>query len=109
MFLCLVELGDSMFLNNFEPDEINLCFYESILHVLSPPLPSASTKLKGRYTAFTLSVCLSVDRIVSALYLQQYLRDPFHICTSYQATSESVSREMFVSKFKNLKFWQILF
>ena len=37
------------------------------------------------------SVCLSVDRIVFALYLQQYLLDPFHICTSYQATSEDVS------------------
>ena len=51
------------------------------------------------------SVCPSVDRIVSALYLQQYLSDPFHICTSYQATS-GVSRVMPVSKFKNLKFWQ---
>ena len=40
------------------------------------------------YTGFTLSVCPSVDRIVSALYLQQYSLDPFHICTSYQATSE---------------------
>ena len=36
------------------------------------------------------SVCPSVDRIVSALYLQQYSSDPFHICTSYQATSEGV-------------------
>ena len=48
------------------------------------------------YAGFTLSVCLSVDRIVSALYLQQYSSDPFHICTSYQATSEGVSRVMFV-------------
>ena len=47
-----------------------------------------------------MSVCPSVDRIVSALYLQQYSPDPFHICTSYQATS-GVSRV-------NLKFWQIL-
>ena len=31
------------------------------------------------------SVCPPVDRIVTALYLQQYLPDPFHICTSYQA------------------------
>ena len=29
------------------------------------------------------SVCPSVDRIVSALYLQQYSSDPFHIYTSY--------------------------
>ena len=51
-----------------------------------------------------LSVCPSVDRIVSALYLQQYSSDPFHICTSYQATSEGVSRVMPVAK---LKFWRI--
>ena len=49
-----------------------------------------------------VSPCLSVDRIVSALYLQEYSSDPFHICTSYQATSEGVSRVMPVSKFKNL-------
>ena len=47
-----------------------------------------------------LSVYPSVDRIVSALYLQQYSSDPFHICTSYQATSEGVSWVMFVSKLK---------
>ena len=71
---------------------------------LYPPLPHASTKLKGGYTGITLSVCPSVDRIVSALYLQQYSSDPFHICTSYQGTSEGVSRGMPVSKFKNFKF-----
>ena len=48
--------------------------------------------------AIQMSVCPSVDRMVSALYLQQYSSDPFHICTSYQATSEGVSRVMFVSK-----------
>ena len=42
-----------------------------------------------------LSVSLSVDWIASALYLEQYSSDPFHICTSYQATS-GVSRVMFV-------------
>ena len=62
--------------------------------------------IKGFY-CITLSVCPSVDRIVSALYLQQYSSDPFHICTSYQATSEGVSRVMPVSKLKNLKFWRI--
>ena len=41
-----------------------------------------------------LSVCPSVDRIVSALYPQQYSSDPFHICTSYQLTSEGVSLVM---------------
>ena len=55
-----------------------------------------------------MSVCPSVDKMVSALYLQQYSLDPFHICTSYQATSEGVSGVMFVSKFKNFKFWRIL-
>ena len=62
------------------------------------------------YRAYTVLVspCPSVDRIVSALYLQQYSSDPFHICISYQATSEGVSHVMFVSKLKNLKFWRIL-
>ena len=55
-----------------------------------------------------LSACPSVDRIVSALYLQQYSLDPFHICTSYQPASEGVSCVIFVSKFKNLKFWRYL-
>ena len=72
-------------------------------------IPPASTKLKGGYTGFTLSVRPSVDRIVSALYLQWYSSDPFHICTSYQATSEGVSCVMFVSKFKNLNFDFVFF
>ena len=50
----------------------------------------------------------SVDRIMSALYLLQYSPDPFHIHTSYQATSEGVSCVIFFSKLKDLKFWQIL-
>ena len=58
------------------------------------------------YHLVRLSVCPSVDRIVSALYLQQYSSDPFHICTSYLATSEGVSRVMPISKFKHLKFWR---
>ena len=76
------------------------CFIVRFLVIILP----ASTKLKGGYNGFTLSVCPSVDRMVSPLYLQQYSSDPFHICTSYQATSEGVSRVMFVSKFKNYKF-----
>ena len=40
------------------------------------------------FHGFTLSVCPSVDRI---MYLPQYSPDPFHIYTSYQATSELVS------------------
>ena len=53
-----------------------------------------------------LFLCPSVEIIVCALYLQ-YSLDPFHICTSYQATSEGVSRVAFGSKFNNLKFWRI--
>ena len=60
--------------------------------------PCPSVRLSARR-----SVCPSVDRIVSALYLQQYLSDPFHVCTSYQATWEGVSRVMFVSKVKNIE------
>ena len=55
-----------------------------------------------------MSVYPSVDKIVSTLYLQQYSSDLFHICTSYQATSEGVSCVMFVSKLKFFKFWRIL-
>ena len=69
--------------------------------------PPASTKLKGGYTGFTLSVCPSVDRIVSALYLQQYLWDPFHIHI-LSSNLRMCVRVMFVSKFKKLKFWRIL-
>ena len=53
-------------------------------------------------------LCPSVDRIVSVLYLQPYSSDPFHIGTFYQATSERLSRVMFVSKFKHLEFWLII-
>ena len=54
------------------------------------------------------SVRPSVDRIVSAPYIQQYLSDPFHMCTSYQANWEGVSRVKSASKFKNCNFWYIL-
>ena len=46
--------------------------------ILVSPCPSVRLSVRP--------VCPSVDRIVSALYLQQYSSDPFHICTSYQAT-----------------------
>ena len=87
--------------------DFNYLFNQRIHLSYSLFIPPASTKLIGGYTGITLSVCPSVDRIVSALYLQQYSLDPFYICTSYQATSEGVSRVMSVSKFKNLKFWRI--
>ena len=68
--------------------------------ILVSPCPSVRPSVH-------LSICPSVDRIVSALCLQQYSSDPFHICTSYHATSKSMPRVKFVSQFKNLKFWQI--
>ena len=84
---------------------------------------SAGMISKGGYTGFTSSihlsvrpsVCLSVrpcvrpsvDKTVSALYLPQYWSDPFHICTSYQATSEGVLRVRVIAKFQNLNFFQI--
>ena len=69
-----------------------------------------STKLKGVYWSHLVrpSVCPSVDRIVSTLYLLQYLADPFHIYIPYQATSEGVSRVKCFSKLKKMKFWHIL-
>ena len=73
--------------------------------VLVSPCPSVHLSIRP---SVCLSVCPFVDRIVSALYLEQYSSDPFHICTSYQATSEGVLHVMFVSKLKNLKFWRIL-
>ena len=95
-----------------------ICFQFVSTNFIMPP---TSTKLKGGIlvspcpsvrlpvqTCIMLwvcsywekSVCPFVDRIVYALYLQQYSSDPFHICTSYQATSEGVSRVQFFSKFK---------
>ena len=51
-----------------------------------------------------LTVRLSVRllTIVPTLYLPQYWSDPFHICTSYQATS-GVSRVRVIAKF--FKIW----
>ena len=47
------------------------------------------------YTGYTLSINLSfrltIPPFVSSLYLQQYLLDPFHIYTFYQATLEGMS------------------
>ena len=81
------------------------CLYSNWHSII---IPTASTKLKAVYTGFTLSVCPSVDKIVSALYLQLYSSDPFHVSTSYLATSECDSLVTFVLKFRNFKIWQIL-
>ena len=68
-----------------------------------------STKLKSVCPSIRPSVCPSVDRIVSALYLLKYSLDPFHIYTSYPATSEGVLHVTFCSKLKNLKFCNLDF
>ena len=75
--------------------------------ILIPPRFNEDERGVYWYHLVRLSVCPSVDRIVSALYLQEYSLDPFHICTSYQETSEDVSHVMPVSKLKDVKFWQI--
>ena len=51
-------------------------------------------------------VCPSILHPVSALKHLQFWLDPFHIHTSYLATSEGVSRVTFLAKFQNFKFWQ---
>ena len=86
----------------------------TVSHYLYTP---RTTKLLGGYIGFTRSVRLSVrpsvprpshirPATVSALYLLQFWLDPFHIYTSYKATSEGVSRGKFLAKCQNLKFWQ---
>ena len=71
-------------------------------------IPPRSMKLKGvpGYTDFTLSFSPSV-RLWTEL-CPQYLPDPFHMYTSYQATSEGVSHVKLISKLKKIMFWQIL-
>ena len=91
-------------------------FRLSILSLLSPLLYPRFNEVDRVYTGFTSSicpsvhpsVCPSVDRIVSTLDLQQFLLNPFHIYTSYRATSICVSHVQLISKLKSLKFWQIL-
>ena len=60
-----------------------------------------------------VSPCLSVRLSVCAQNCvhsvsSTILARSFHICTSYQATSEGVSHVKFSSKLKNLKFREIL-
>ena len=86
----------------------NMCKQNWNAFVSNIHTPRFNEVERGVYwSGITLSVCPSGDRIVSALYLRQYSLDPFHICTSYQATSEGVLHVMPVSKFKYLKFWRI--
>ena len=87
------------FLVQYSPLSISANFAIPWYHgVVSAHKISLPNTLWSHYHTIFLSPCpsvcpsvhLSVDRIVSALYLQQYSSDPFHICTSYQATSEGV-------------------
>ena len=64
--------------------------------------------LEQGFTGFTLSVRPSVDRMVSALYFQQHLLDPFHIYTSCQATPAGVCKDFFAN-FQNVNIWQFFF
>ena len=99
--ICISDLGNGM-----SPIQHQAVTWTSA--ALSYPLLQRSWKggiLVSPCPSVRLSICPSVDGIVSALYLQQYSLDPFHICTSYQATSEGVSRVMPVSKLKNLQFF----
>ena len=72
-------------------------------------IPSARRSCWG-YIGFTPSVRPSlrpsVPHPVSALQRLQFWLDPFHIYTSYHATSEGVSCVMFLAKLPNLHFWQ---
>ena len=76
-------------------------------------IPSAQ-KSFGGYIGFTPSVCPSVSTFVrpsfqhsvSAQYCLQFWLDPFHILTSYQATSEGVLHVKFLAKFQKLDFGQ---
>ena len=88
--------------------------YESVVHVwvIMGQEGGGVYSQNGGYTGFMLFVspCLrpSLDGIVSALYLRQYLLDSYHIYSSHQATSKSVSRVKLAAKFQNLNFWQSL-
>ena len=66
-------------------------------------------KVEVGYTGLTLSVCRLWTKSCPLLSLLQYLPDPFHIYTSYQAPSKGVlcALKKFIEKFKKLKFCQI--
>ena len=68
-----------------EDEYLSMSQQSTLVHPASP----------DTYIKYTIQMS---DRIVSTLYLQQYLLDPFHIYTSYQATSEGVLR---VNLFQN--------
>ena len=61
----------------------------------------------GIFVSLHPSIHPSVPHTVSALLRLQFWLDPFHIYTSYQATSEGVPCVKLLAKFQNLNFWQI--
>ena len=75
-----------------------LVFQEIWNIIITPAHRVKGSILVSPYPSFCLSVCSSdlpsVERIVSPLYLLQYLPDPFHIYISHQTTSEIVSHVM---------------
>ena len=77
----------------YEPD---FCF---ALHQYFPTV--TLTFLYPRFNEVSHCPSARLWTIVSDLYLQWYSPDPFHISTSYQATSECVSRVMFLFFFQN--------
>ena len=83
-------------------------------YIYSIFIPPTSMKLKGGYTGFMLFVrpCLrpSLDGIVSALYLRQYLLDSYHIYSSHQSNFQKcvtckacckIPKFEFLAKFRN--------
>ena len=63
--------------------------------------------LVSRHPFVCPSICLWTKSWPLCIFHNTYLPDPFHICTSYQGTSESVCSVKFIVKFNNLNFWQI--
>ena len=84
------------------PDEWLVRTLAYMRHSASMSYTPTLNKVEGGYTGFTLPICLSVDRIVSTLYLLQHWLDPFRIYTAYQATWEGVSC---VNFFSNSDIW----
>ena len=74
--------------------------YQSIIKLYFI-IPSAQRSWKV-YTGLTISVCPSVDGIVSTLYLLKYSQNPFYIYTPFWAISEGLS-PAFV--FQNSQIW----
>ena len=81
-------------------ESIRIIVWETVEGIQNIIIPAASKNLKGGCTDFTSSVHPyvrpSVDGIMSALYLQQYSLDLFHINTYCQVTWECVPHVRFL-------------